>query len=301
VIERCLNPAALFQKVIFALLMFKRSIPSEPQSDPGQLLHFGQEVFPMRLRDFLFGTALMSIALVTTKASAPTVPGEECRPSLADDPRTIVEAKTSAPSPSVPSPLIAQDKVLGSAYYDTLSILNSNNPCSDFFGGPDVVEIFNELVSRIRKDVFAVGVGMRMSGAVTTIHDARTKKNYRLFQKVSLNSRGPFYRKKSALWEPTVPRVGTFEPDTKEARVLILLHELGHVTKGSDGQWLLPNDGQDEGLSRANSYKIEEVCEKEIHGLSKVITTKDLGKYRDRDRQAVPSSTTEDTQPQPRQ
>jgi hypothetical protein len=260
----------------------------------------------MRLREFLFGTALMSLALITTKASAPTVLGEECRPDFSDGVRSVVEAKTSAPSPSAtapsaPSPLIAQDRVLGLAYYDTLSILTSNNPCSDFFGGPDVVEIFNELVSRIRKDVFAVGVGMRMSGAVTTIHDARTKKDYRLFEKVLLNSRGPFYRKKAALWEPTVPKVGTFEPDTKEARVLILLHELGHVTKGSDGQWLLPNDGKDEGLSRANSYKIEEVCENEIHGLGKVLTTKDLGKYRDTDRQAGPSSKAEGTQPEPRQ
>ena len=90
-------------------------------------------------------------------------------------------------------------------------------------------------------------IGMRMTGPAINIQDARTKKNYRIFAKVSLNSTGSFYRSKASLWEPTVQRVGTFEPNTKEARVLILLHELGHVTKGSDGQWLLPDDGKDEG------------------------------------------------------
>ena len=219
----------------------------------------------MRLREFLFGTALMSIALVTTIAAAPTVLGDDCRPDFPDDVRSVVEARTSESPPSAPSPLISQDKVLGSAYYDTVSILSSNNPCSDFFGGPASVDIFNELVSKIRKDVLSVGIGMRMSGRTTNIHNARTKKHYRIFDKVSLNSRGPFYRRKAGLWEPTVPRVGTFEPNTKEARVLMLLHELGHVMKGSDGHWLLPDDGKDEGLSRANSYKIEDVCDDQIH------------------------------------
>lgn len=235
----------------------------------------------MRLREFLFGTALMCIALVTTKASAPTVLGYECRPDFADDAPSVVEARTSVARPSAPSSLISQDKVLGSAYYDTVSILMSNNRCSDFFGGPASVDVFNQLVSKIRKDVLSVGIAMRMSGATTNIYDARTKKNYRIFDKVSLNSRGSFYRRQAALWEATVPWVGTFKPNTKEARVLILLHELGHLMKGSDGHWLLPNDGKDEGLSRANSYKIEDVCDDEIRSLGKVITTNDLGKYKD--------------------
>ena len=233
----------------------------------------------MRLRESLFCAALMSIALVTTKASAPTVPGEECIPDFSVDGPSGGEAKKVA-APVAPSPLIHEDKVLGSAYYATLAILSSQNPCSDFFGGPDSVGIFNELVSRIRKDAMSVGIGMRMSGLVTNIQDAKTNKNYRLFAKVSLNSRGPFYRRKAALWEPTVPRVGSFEPSTKEARVLILLHELGHVMRGPDGQWLLPNDGEDEGKSLANSQKIEDVCDGELSTLNKIVATEDLGKFK---------------------
>jgi hypothetical protein len=243
----------------------------------------------MRLREILFGTALMSIALVTRIAGAPTLIGdcEYCRSDFAGDIRITGDTRISSSPPTVsaaaPSPLISQDKVLGSAYYDTLSILGSNNPCSDFFGGSASVGIFNELVSKIQKDVLSVGVGMRMSGSTTNVHDARTKKNYRVFERVSLNSRGSFYRKRAAVWEPTVPRVGTFEPNTKEARVLMLLHELGHVMKGSDGQWLLPDDGRDEGQSRANSQKIQDVCNGQIQSLGKV---KDLGKTRVADLQA---------------
>lgn len=252
----------------------------------------------MRLREFLFGTALMSIALVTTKAAPPAL-CDYCRPGFVDGARSIVEPISNASPPSAPSPLISEDKVLGSAYYDTVSILSSKNPCSDFFGGPDSVVIFSELVSKIRKDSLAVGIGIRMSGLTTNVHDARTKKNYRLFEKVSINSRGPFYRRKSALWEPTVPKVGTFEPNTKEARVLMLLHELGHVIEGSDGRWLLPDDGKNEGLSRANSYKIEDVCDDQIRGLGKVSNMKDLGKYKEPDQQPITLSTSENTQPEP--
>ena len=251
----------------------------------------------MRLREFLFGTALMSIALITTKASPPTVMGEGCRPNFADNAHGKGETEASVAMPSAPSPLISKDRVLGSAYFDTINILSSNNPCSDFFGGTASIPIFNELVSRIRKDVLRVGIAMRMSGFTTNIYDAKTKKNYRLFDKVSLNSNGPFYRMKAAPWQPSVPKVGAFLPSTKEARVLILLHELGHVMKGADGQWLLPDDGKDEGLSRSNTNKIADVCEDEINSLSKVVATKDLGKYEDPKRQPVPFNTSEGTQP----
>lgn len=243
----------------------------------------------MKLREFLLGIALMSIALVTTRAFAPTGFGDDVRHDFADGAKSAVEAGTRVPLASVPSPLISRDKVLGSAYYDTLSILSKSNRCSDFFGGSAAsIEVFNELVGRITKDFLSVGVGMRMSGPTTNIHNAYTKKNHRTFAKVSLNANGPFYKKRSALSEPTVPHVGTFEPNTKEARVLILLHELGHVMKGANGDWLLPNDGRDAGLSQVNSRRIEDICGQEIRSLSKVTTTEALGKYKGPDEQPVP-------------
>src|SRR5687768_1713355 len=103
----------------------------------------------MRLREFLFGTALMSIALVvTTKAVQPAIPDDYYWPEVTET-APATEAKPITARLPLPSPLISEDKVLGSAYYDTLNILQSENRCSDFFGGTTAAGIFNELVSKI--------------------------------------------------------------------------------------------------------------------------------------------------------
>lgn len=122
----------------------------------------------MKLREILIGSAMMSLTFVSAKAI----------------------------TPPVPSPLIDEDKIVGSAYYDTLSILSTSNECSDFFGGPAAsVDIFNGLIGRARKDYFSLSLGIQMSGATTNVFGAKTKKKYRLFDKVSINANGPFYRK----------------------------------------------------------------------------------------------------------
>lgn len=196
----------------------------------------------MKLREFLIGTAMMSFALVSANAI----------------------------TPNVPSPLITEDKILGSAYYDTLSILSTPNECSDFFGGPSAsVDIFNALIGKVQRSFFQASIGIRMSGPAVNWTNMTTKTRYRLFDKVSINRNGPFYRKKNSLWETTVRGVGTFAPSTKEARVLMFLHELGHVVKGEGGNWLLPDDGGDEALSRDNTRKIEDVCGGQIKNLGK--------------------------------
>jgi hypothetical protein len=215
----------------------------------------------MRLREFMIGTLFMSIALVSAKAIVPPV---------RDD--AIVEADVSVP-PVLPSPLIARDKVFATAYYQTLSILSTSNVCSDFFGGPAAsVDVFNKFIGKMRKDYFSSSIGMRMTGATTNVFNATTQSHYRLFDRVSLNTNGAFYRKKLSNMDPDLPGVGSFKPNTKEVRVLILLHELGHVMRGKDGNWLLPDDGQNEDLSRRNSRKIEEVCGEEIKSLGKAKT-----------------------------
>jgi hypothetical protein len=213
----------------------------------------------MRLREFMIGTVFMSIALVSAKGMVPPVRDDE-----------VAEPDTSMPLPVEPSPLIARDKVLGSAYYDTLSILSTNNACSDFFGGSAAsVDVFNRFIGKVRKDYFSPFIGMRMTGTTTNMFNATTKIQYRLFERVLLNANGVFYRRRTSNVDPDLLGVGSFKPNTKEVRVLILLHELGHVMKGQDGNWLLPDDGQDEDLSRRNSRKIEEVCGDEIKKLSK--------------------------------
>ena len=218
----------------------------------------------MKLHEFLIGTAMISFALVSANAVTPTVP----------------------------SPLITEDKILGSAYYDTLSILGTPNECSDFFGGPSAsVDIFNRLIGKVRTSYFQPSIGIRMSGAAVSGFNMTTKTRYRLFDKVSINRNGPFYRRRNSPWEPTVRGVGTFAPNTKEARVLMFLHELGHLLQGQRGGWLLADDGADEALSRDNTRKIEDVCGNQIRNLGKVDTVMlaASGKHADEKRADHPS------------
>jgi len=93
---------------------------------------------------------------------------------------------------------------------------------------------------------------------------------------VSINANGAFYKNSHFNSEQRVPGVGSFRPNTREVRVLILLHELGHLMQGVDGKWLLPDDGGNESLSRSNSYKIEQVCAEQINGLSNGDVLKNL-------------------------
>jgi hypothetical protein len=230
----------------------------------------------MRLREFLTSIIVMFVVFVSAKAlTSPTY--NEGWPDTEVDIGDPNIAGTSVPTEPLPSPLISEDKVLATAYYDTLSILNTSNECSDFFGGPAAsVDVFNGLIGKVRKGHFSPAIGIRMSGLTVNVHNVGTNKHYRLFEKVSINANGAFYRKRFSTAEQSVPGVGTFEPNTKEVRVLMFLHELGHAVKGDDGNWLLPDDGKDEGLSISNSQKIEDVCGDQIKGLGKGETSLSL-------------------------
>ena len=46
-----------------------------------------------------------------------------------------------------------------------------------------------------------------------------------------------------------------------------VLHELGHLIRGRDGQWLLPNDGENASESEANTQRVLNVCGEEIRAL----------------------------------
>lgn len=216
----------------------------------------------MKLRELLISTAMMSLTFVSAEAI----------------------------TPSVPSPLIEEDKILGEAYYNTLSILSTPNECSDFFGGSSAsVEIFNSLIGKVRKGYFSSSIGIRMSGKAVNVFNMETKRRYRLFDQVSINGNGPFYRRKHFVAQPSVPGVGSFEANTKEVRVLMFLHELGHIVKGQSGDWLLPDDGQDDVLSRDNTKKIEDVCGDQIRNLGKgdIAMNSARGKHIDEKRAAA--------------
>lgn len=157
---------------------------------------------------------------------------------------------------------------LDSAYLDTYSLLSGNNQCSQFFAGSGSRQVLDELVTRLQVRFMSDStIGMRMSGIYTSIVDSNLGISYRLFKLAEINSRGAFYRSKASPAEPLVPNIGSFRPNTREARVLILLHELAHLIKGTDGKWLIPDDGGDAELSRSNTLTIESKCRRQIRAL----------------------------------
>lgn len=214
----------------------------------------------MKVREVLAGVALLSVALSTIAANPTPIVTE-----VEIFPREI--NRTVEPSAL---PLVLEDDVFSSAYHDTLAILRAGNRCSEFFGGAATVDIFDRLIARMHKDYFAADIGIRMGGETENILNTQTNRRYRMFEKVELNGNGPFYQSKYSDSAHTLPGIGTYGPDTRDARVLMLLHELGHTVKADDGKWLLPNDGADESLSRRNSMKVEKICGEEISNLGRV-------------------------------
>ena len=157
---------------------------------------------------------------------------------------------------------------LDRAYLDALNVLGQQNACSEFFGGEAAQSVLTELLISLRATRMDNSrVGIRMSGPFTVFANAENSPLYRLFAKAELNTAGPFYRAKVFAAEAFVPGVGSFEPNTREARALILLHELAHLIQGKNQTWLIPDDGDSPQLSRLNTTTIESRCGKQIRAL----------------------------------
>jgi len=163
---------------------------------------------------------------------------------------------------------------LDQAYQDALSILSKNNSCSRFFGDRKAAEeVLGRLATQFRIRLLQDSrTGIEMSGNFTYFAPTESRAGYRLFAAATINTRGPFFKAKVFPAEPRVPPVGSFLPNTREARVLMLLHELAHLVKGQNGSWLIPDDGNAPGLSAQNSALIESQCKAQILWLSEAAT-----------------------------
>ena len=184
-----------------------------------------------------------------------------------------LRSKTNtAPQPQPPEALLLasanQLTPLDEAYLDAFSILREANSCSAFYGGPAAIEVLNQLKRQLKPTKLNATVAVRMTGEITTVVSLPYSLSYRLFAKAELNANGPFYRGNAFQSEPTRPNIGSFLPNTREARVTILLHELGHLIQRRDTQWLLPNDGTSQYLSQENTGRVVAMCGKQIGHLS---------------------------------
>lgn len=156
---------------------------------------------------------------------------------------------------------------LDKAYLDAFSILRQDNTCSRFYGGPRVIEVLNELKKQLTTTSIDKNIAVRMSGPTTSVTSHASGFSYRLFAKAELNLKGSFYHGNTSPNEETVPRIARFSPNTREARVTILLHELGHLVQKANKLWLLPNDGNNESVSNKNTWQVIAVCGDQIRQL----------------------------------
>jgi len=174
-------------------------------------------------------------------------------------------SRTSAPAP-LTLPGAGKLNPLQKAYVDAYSILSHVNSCSNFFGGSAAINALNGLTQSMQTTLMQRDIIVIMKGN-TMIFTDPSGFSYRLFQRAEINLNGPFYAGNQLPGRAIIPRVGKFEPNTREARVAALLHEVGHLVRGVDGRWLLPDDGWNSDVSRANTEKVIAICGGEIRQL----------------------------------
>lgn len=221
---------------------------------------------------FIAGAFLQIILSAPVKSYA-------CCAAIAETKSVVFEETKpeDVPPPALTSPLsaptkldVAVEKLADKeSYADVFSMLREDTSCSRYFGGPlRAVEVLNQLARQLRrKSLGGDGLAIRMSGTYTIYRDARTGASYRLFEEAVINSNGPFAMRVAAHpWSPR-KRIGRFPAQTREARALVLLHEMGHLIVGGDGKWLLPNDGNDSDLSDRNTSTVETKCIKQLLAL----------------------------------
>jgi hypothetical protein len=110
-------------------------------------------------------------------------------------------------------------------------------------------------------------VSFQMTGVQRRFHDPASGVSYRLFDRIMVNSNGSFYQRRADANNNFPTNVGKFPPGSRSARALILLHELGHLIEGGDGIWLIPDDGRDGSLSKANTLRVQKACRRELEAL----------------------------------
>jgi hypothetical protein len=157
------------------------------------------------------------------------------------------------------------------SYEDAYQILSRDNSCSRFFGGPAVaVEVLNSFALRLRRKNLGDGeLAIRMSGDYENYRNLRTGGSYRLFKEASLNTSGPFSRRAELRGPEREQVVGRFPARSRQGRALVLLHEMGHLIRGRNGAWLLPNDGYDAAQSERNTQAVEGRCVEQLLALGR--------------------------------
>ena len=214
----------------------------------------------------ILGSVITLLWLQTAPSHAQQVQVERAN---TDTESVVVEAAAGKAAENLLRPVLSKkDWDLTRAYSDVFSILSKENSCSSFYGGPrTATTVLNRFVTLVRPGSLVREVTFQMKGRPRLVHDGPSNTSYRLFDNSVVNVDGAFYQRREDLPRKFPADVGTFRPGTRPARALILLHELGHLIQSHDGDWLLPNDGNDDRRSRANTVRVQAACRAQLEGL----------------------------------
>lgn len=218
---------------------------------------------PVKIEKFILQPAP---ARADSVAPQPKEPSETVPPG--ETTTNSASAHLSTPVQPLLSSSSKRPTLIDKTYLDAFTILQESNTCSMFFGGPRIAtSVLNSLYPRLETALLDNHVGIRMSGPITVVTDYQTGFRYRLFKKASINALGPFYRSADERHHGFFQKIGNYTANTREARVTMLLHELGHLLLGPDGRWLLTDDGDDHTKVEANTTAIMKTCNEQIKSL----------------------------------
>jgi hypothetical protein len=171
------------------------------------------------------------------------------------------------------SALGKRGELIAQAREQALEILEAQNACTAWFqgAGPDAAEVFRslhyELDGNGTPDLYRV---RDKFGSTFFKHPwaAQATEYAGSNSIVRINRNGPFFIWKSWVRDsvgPTAPvvwhklTIGSYAGDTPEARITIMLHELGHII----GR-LAEDDGSWDGQSSRNTIEVLQHCKRDI-------------------------------------
>jgi hypothetical protein len=207
-------------------------------------------------------------------------------PNHVKDDITSTSTSVSEERPSVP-PLIAPGpkalttrdpgklSLVDRAYLDVFTILNEDSSCSRFFGGRNAIAALNEMVERLKPRYFDHDIAIRMTGQTTLVQSHATGFTFRVFERMELNMAGSFFRSPSPS-ERHYTITPIYRPNSRETRMVVFLHELGHLVRGDDNKWLLTDDGDDSSQSLDNTERIISACREQITSLAGLTAAQEL-------------------------
>ncbi len=204
--------------------------------------------------------------ILNPAAAATPAPAESVEVEAREAVTDSAAVRLVAPAP--PLDLPERPSLIDKAYLDAYAILSENNSCSGFFGGPRLATVvLNGLRLRLQTAVLRSNVAIVMHGPPISGTDARTGLRYRLFKKAQVNTTGPFFRSASDSNQTFFRSIGRYAANTRKARALMLLHEVGHLVPSGGGSWLLPDDGNDPLRVAANTDAVMDTCGAQLDSL----------------------------------